>query len=106
MPRFKDSDHPLAGYLRMDTQGMVTNPTMRGATRPPVADPLSALRPELVDMVERLEGLEKLILDRSAQLEDIARRSQRLERRIDRVSASFPFRTVLRIRRGLYKLLK
>jgi hypothetical protein len=106
VPRFKDSDHPLAGYLRMDTQGTVTNPTMRGAVRPPVTDPLSALRPELVDMVERLEGLEKLILDRSAQLEDIARRSQRLERRIDRVSASFPFRTVLRIRRGLYKLLK
>lgn len=25
-PRFKDSDHPQAAYLRMDTQGVVTNP--------------------------------------------------------------------------------
>ncbi len=106
VPRFKDSDHPLAGYLRMDTQGTVTNPQMRGVRPPAVTDPLHALRPELADMVERLEGLEKLILDRSAQLEDIARRSQRLERRIDRVSASFPFRTALRIRRRLYKMLK
>jgi Methyltransferase domain len=106
VPQFKNSDHPLAGYLRMDTQGTVTNPEMRGARRPPVVDPLGALRPELADMVDRLEGLEKLILDRSAQLEEIARRSQRLERRIDRVSASFPVRTALRIRRRLYKLLK
>ena len=106
VPRFKDSDHPLAGYLRMDTQGTVTNPQLRGVQPPPGADPLSALRPELADMVERLEGLEKLILDRSAQLEEIARRSQRLERRIDRVSASFPFRTALRVRRRLYKMLK
>jgi SAM-dependent methyltransferase len=106
VPRFKDSDHPLAGYLRMDTQGTVTNPAMRGVKPPPVADPLSAVRPELVDMVERLDGLEKLILDRSAQLEEISRRSQRLERRIDRVSASFPVRTALRVRRRLYKMLK
>jgi SAM-dependent methyltransferase len=106
VPRFKDSDHPLAGYLRMDTQGTVTNPEMRGVRRPPVVDPLSAVRPELVDMVERLDGLEKLILDRSAQLEEISRRSQRLERRINRVSASFPVRTALRVRRQLYKMLK
>ena len=106
VPRFKESDHPLAGYLRMDTQGTVTNPRMRGVQPPAVTDPLIALRPELADMTERLEGLEKLILDRSAQLEEIARRSQRLERRIDRVSASFPFRTALRIRRRLYKMLK
>jgi SAM-dependent methyltransferase len=92
VPRFKDSDHPLAGYLRMDTQGTVTNPAMRGVKPPPVADPL--------------DGLEKLILDRSGQLEEISRRSQRLERRIDRVSASFPVRTALRIRRRLYKMLK
>lgn len=106
VPRFKDSDHPLAGYLRMDTQGTVTNPQMRGVYPPALADPLSAVRPELVDMVERLEGLEKLIVDRSAQLEEVARRSRRLERRIDRVSASFPVRTALRVRRRLYKLLK
>jgi SAM-dependent methyltransferase len=106
VPRFKDSDHPLAGYLRMDTQGTVTNPAMRGVKPPPIVDPLSAVRPELADMVERLDGLEKLILDRSGQLEEISRRSQRLERRIDRVSASFPVRTALRIRRRLYKMLK
>ena len=35
VPRFKDSDHPLAGYLRMDTQGKVTNPRMRGVHPPP-----------------------------------------------------------------------
>ena len=106
VPRFKHSDHPLAGYLRMDTQGTVTNPSMRGGPAPAVADPLGAVRPELVDMVGRLETLEKLILERSAQLEEVARRSRRLERRIDRVSASFPFRTALRVRRRLYKMLK
>jgi hypothetical protein len=90
----------------MDTQGMVTNPELRGVRRPRVADPISALRPELADMVERLDGLEKLILDRSAQLEEIGRRSQRLERRINRASASFPLSTALRVRRTLYKLLK
>ena len=29
-----------------------------------------------------------------------------VERRIDRVSASFPIRTALRVRRRLYKMLK
>jgi len=106
VPRFKDSDHSLAGYLRMDTQGTVTNPAMRGVEPPPVLDPLRAVRPELADIAERLDGVEKLILDRSAQLEEIARRSQRLERRIDRVTASFPVRTALRVRRRLYKMLK
>jgi SAM-dependent methyltransferase len=106
VPRFKDGDHPLAGYLRMDTQGVVTNPKLLGTSRPRVADPISALRPELADMVERLDGLEKLILDRSAQLEEIGRRSQRLERRINRASASFPLSTALRVRRTLHKLLK
>lgn len=105
VPRFKDSDHPLAGYLRMDTQGTVTNPELRGVT-PSGADPLRAIRPELGDLGERLTGLEQLIVERTAQLDEIALRSKRLERRLERLSASLPVRAARTVRNGLHTLLK
>lgn len=118
LPSFKHSDHPLAGYLRMDTQGTVTNPKMLGIPSPKLSDVdvVSALKPELAHVNTRLDGLEKLIVERSAQLdtiaersaqlETIAERSARLERRIDRASATFPLRTALSLRRRLHRLLK
>ena len=44
VPRFKDSEHPLAGHLRRDTQGVVTNPRMTGSPRPLPPDPVASLR--------------------------------------------------------------
>jgi hypothetical protein len=117
--RFKDSDHPLAIHLRRDTQGVVTNPKLANTEVPPPPDPLVSLRPalavindrlvdleKLIEINDRLVGLEKLVGDRIGQLDAIDTRSRRLERRIDRAVGSFPFRTVLRIRRGLHRLLK
>ena len=104
--RFKDSDHPLAVYLRQDTQGVVTNPKFAQTEIPPLPDPLEALRPALAEITDRLVSLEKLVEDRIGQLDAIDSRSRRLERRIDRAVASFPFRTILAVRRGLYRMLK
>jgi hypothetical protein len=102
--RFQDSGHPLAVNLRQDVRG-VPDPTL-SRTGPPAHDPLEALRPTLTEINDRLIGLEKLVEDRIGQLDVIDTRSRRLERRIDRAVASFPLRTILRIRRGLYRLLK
>ena len=87
VPRFKDSDHPLAGYLRMDTQGTVTNPKLRGVQPPPVGRPprRAAARARRHGRAARGPGEDEPATGRR-QLEEIARRSQRLERRIDRVS--------------------
>lgn len=101
VPRFKDGDHPLAGYLRMETQGTVTNPELRGVP-PAAADPLQAIRPELGDVSKRLAGLEQLIVQRTRQLDDIAARSKRLERRLERLSASLPVRAARSVRNGLH----
>ena len=107
--RFKDSDHPLAVYLRQDTQGVVTNPKFvrtagTAAARPAGGSPAGPGRDHR--HLDRLIGLEKLVEDRIGQLDAIDTRSRRLERRIDRAVASFPFRTVLRVRRGLHRMLK
>ena len=101
--RFRDGDHPLAVHLRQDTNEMVTDSRWTAA---PPADPVAALRPALAEITDQLHGLEKLVADRIGQLDAIDSRSRRLERRIDRAVASFPFRTLLRIRRGLHRMLK
>jgi SAM-dependent methyltransferase len=103
--RFQDSRHPLAGYLRQDIRDVPPSPTLSQTGTPP-PDPLETLRPALAEINDRLIGLEKLVEDRIGQLDAIDTRSRRLERRIDRAVASFPFRTVLRIRRALHRLLK
>jgi SAM-dependent methyltransferase len=103
--RFRDSRHPLAVHLRQDSRDVPPSPTLSQTGTPP-PDPLEALRAALAEINDRLIGLEKLVEDRVGQLDAIDTRSRRLERRIDRAVASFPFRTVLRIRRALHRLLK
>jgi hypothetical protein len=102
---FQDSDHPLAAYLRRDTQGVVGDPGS-STSDPSPGDPLEALRPALAEITDRLVELEKLVQDRLGQLAAVDARSRRLERRIDRAVASFPLRTMLRLRRALHRMLK
>jgi SAM-dependent methyltransferase len=121
--RFQEREHPLAGYLRQDLEQPATNLRSSTSDLPEPTDPLDALRPVLTEMTDRLVGLEKLVEDRIGQLDAIYSRSQRLERRInqldaidartrrlerriDRAVASFPVRTVLKVRRGLHRMLK
>jgi SAM-dependent methyltransferase len=123
VPPFQDSDHPLAGYLRHDTQSVIGDPGLAKTDSSPPPDPLEALRPVLAEITGRLVTLEKLVADRIgqldainsrsrrlerriSQLDAIDARSRRLERRIDRAVASFPLRTVLRVRRALHRMLK
>ena len=101
---------------------MVSNPRF-STSEPSPADPLEALRPALAEITDRLVELEKLVQDRFGQLDAIDSRSRRLERRIgqldaidarsrrlerriDRAVASFPLRTLLSLRRALYRMLK
>jgi SAM-dependent methyltransferase len=121
--RFKDTDHPLAGKLRSDGTDVVTDPRLSRAELSPRTDPVDALRPVLAEITDRLAELEKLVEDRTGQLDTINSRSRRLERRIgqldaidarsrrlerriDRAVASFPLHTMLRLRRWLHRLLK
>ena len=121
--RFQESEHPLAGYLSQDLERPATNLRGSKSDLPQPTDPLDALKPVLTEMTDRLVGLEKLVEDRIGQLDAIYSRSRRLERRIsqldaidartrrlerriDRAVASFPLRTVLRVRRRLHRMLK
>jgi predicted RNase H-like nuclease (RuvC/YqgF family) len=70
------------------------------------ADPDAALLRELTELRQHVERLEKQVRDRSVKLEDVSKRLTRLERRIDRASASFPVRTALSLRRRLHRMLK
>ena len=123
VPPFQDSDHPLAGYLRGDTHRAIGDPEFARTESLTPPDPVEALRPVLTEITDRLVTLEKLVEDRIgqldaiysrsrklehriSQLDAIDARSRRLERRIDRAVASFPLRTVLRVRRGLHRMLK
>jgi SAM-dependent methyltransferase len=58
VPRFKDSDHPLAVHLRRDTQGVVTSPKINGTTLPLPPDPVESLLPELTKITSGLQTLE------------------------------------------------
>ena len=42
-PPFQDSDHPLAGYLRHDTQRAIGDPGLATTELPSPPDPLEAL---------------------------------------------------------------
>ena len=58
VPKFKDSDHPLAVHLRRDTQGVVTSPKINGTTLPLPPDPVDSLLPELTKISSGLQTLE------------------------------------------------
>jgi SAM-dependent methyltransferase len=116
VPRFRDSDHPLAAQLSPDGAAAATD-------KAPPNDAGEALRPVLTEITDRLTELEKLVAERVSQLDTINSRSRRLERRIgqldaidarsrrlerriDRAVASFPLRTMLQVRRWLHRILK
>lgn len=99
VPRFKDSDHPLAGHLRRDTQGVVTNPRMTGSTVPSAPDPVDSLRPELIGISRELQTLqaENRRLVERVHAQDV--RLGRLTRAVDR--RSLPERAYRKVRRAL-----
>ncbi len=121
--RFQDSKHPLAAHLRPDIGEPAAGLFGSEGELPAAADPVEALRPTLIEISDRLAMLEKMVNERVDQLKVIDARSRRverrigqidaidartrrLERRIDRAVASFPFRSMLRVRRGLHRMLK
>lgn len=57
VPKFKDSDHPLAQHLRRDSQGVVTNPRMIGTALPSPPDPVASLKPELTSISRELQRM-------------------------------------------------
>jgi chromosome segregation ATPase len=92
---------PAGGTARRaDRHGVPGN----GAHVP--AGPDAALLRELTELRSHVERLERQVRDRSAKLEDVAKRLTQLERRIQRASASFPVRTALNFRRRLHRMLK
>lgn len=58
---FKESDHPLAKYMRADTQGTVTNPKFTGQKRPQPATAATARRSDVKRLTRRVNSLEKSI---------------------------------------------
>jgi phage shock protein A len=78
----------------------------RSASSRADSDLVVALQLEVAELNQRIERLEKTVQDRSRKLDDVTRRFGRLERRIERASATFPVRTVLGMRRRLHQMLK
>ncbi len=79
VPPFRESDHPQARWLRMDTQGRVTNPTMLGGPKHVPADDvtaeLTALRQEVAAL--RRAATVPLPVRAASQLAGAARRGVR-----------------------------
>lgn len=99
VPRFKDGDHPLAGHLRRDTQGVVTNPRMTGSPLPLPPDPVASLRPELTEISSELRTLRtenRRLADR-VHAQDA--RLRRLTSAVDR--RSLPERAYRKVQRAL-----
>lgn len=65
LTRFRDSDHPLAGHLRRDTQGVVTNPRLTGEPLPTAPDPVATLKPELTKITTELAQLSAALQQRT-----------------------------------------
>ncbi len=99
VPRFKDSEHPLAVHLRGTTQGAVTNPRMTGTALPAPPDPADSLRPELSEISSALQTLRaenRRLLNR-VQAQDA--RLGRIQRSVDR--RSLPERAYRKVQRTL-----
>ncbi|HYI58107.1 MAG TPA: class I SAM-dependent methyltransferase [Microlunatus sp.] len=99
VPRFKDSDHPLAGHLRRDTQGVVTNPKITGTTLPLPPDPTVKLEPVLAEISSGLQTLEVQTRTLSTQVENQKAELARLRRTIGR--PSLPERAYRKVQRAL-----
>jgi hypothetical protein len=85
VPQFKNTEHPMARYLRQDTQGMITNPELLG---------LPAKPPEPTANQRQLSAL-------SRQLTAVDRRLAEVNRK---VSANAPL--ALRAYRGVRRRLR
>lgn len=102
VPRFKDSDHPLAVHLRRTTQGAVTNPRLTGTSLPLPPDPADSLRPELTKISRELRTLrtENRRLANRVQAQDA--RLGRIHRAVDR--RSLPERAYRKVQRALARI--
>ena len=102
VPKFKDSDHPLAVHLRRTTQGAVTNPRMTGTVRPLPPDPADSLRPELIKISSELRSLktENRRLVNRVQAQDA--RLGRITKAVDR--RSLPERAYRKVQRALTRI--
>lgn len=77
IPRFKDSNHPLATWLRSDTQGTVTNPKLLGGpAQPPADDVVSELRALRREVAELRSNA--VIVAPVVQVRRIGRRARRM----------------------------
>jgi hypothetical protein len=76
IPRFKDSDHPLAVHLRGTTQAAVTNPRMTGTALPLPPDPVDSLLPQLTKITTELQTL-RTAMDRRSLPERAYRKLRR-----------------------------
>ena len=102
---FKSSDHPLAYFLRMDTQGVVTSPRLLKQEAPTIA--LQAQR-QLAESAERVEAGQ---VELATTLDSLTQQVQQLSARVDQLArptaASATLRRVGRsLRRRTRKLAK
>ncbi|GAA3715786.1 hypothetical protein GCM10022204_39260 [Microlunatus aurantiacus] len=102
VPRFKDSDHPLAVHLRRDTQGAVTNPRMTGSTVPLPPDPVDSLRPELTGITAELRTLQTQNRRLADRVHAQDARLARINRAVDR--RSLPERAYRKVQRALTRI--
>jgi SAM-dependent methyltransferase len=66
--QFKNSDHPLARYMRADTQGIPTNPKLTGKKPPAVTAGRPASAAAVKTLTRRVIRLEKRISELSARV--------------------------------------
>jgi SAM-dependent methyltransferase len=76
---FKSSDHPLAHFLRMDTQGVVTSPRLRKQEAPAIALPAQQ---QLAESASRVEAGQAGL---ATQLDSLTRQVQELTARLDQL---------------------
>ena len=103
VPKFKDSDHPLAVHLRRDTQGVVTSPKINGTTLPLPPDPVDSLLPELTKITSGLQTLEAETRELSTRVRAQDGELGRIRRVLNR--PSFPERTYRSVRRAVTGVL-
>jgi hypothetical protein len=99
VPRFKDSDHPLAVHLRGTTQGAVTNPRMTGTALPLPPDPVDSLLPRLTEISSELRSLRTENRRLTTRLQAQDGRLGRIQRSVDR--RSLPERAYRKLQRTL-----
>lgn len=100
---FKTSDHPLASFLRMDTQGAVTSPRLLGQEAPGVG--LDAQR-QLTGSAARVEAAQAELV---AAVDVLTRQVSALSARVEKMGRTLahpPPTDLQRISRGLRRRLR